>query len=205
VRASPYGVAILLAVCCSARPYAQNRKPDLPLVEWSNGRKLAIKDFGGNIPSRATEASLSWVAIDATWECQEGKGSSQVRAVFDPNRSWWREATRNLWQSVDSASLLATRDDGERSLLAHEQLHFDMTEVWARRIREKFKTLPAFCKTPDGPGEFEKAIGDMEREWEEEQQQYDKETSHGTDAVRQRVWARKVAKTLQQSYSAPAR
>jgi hypothetical protein len=205
MRAPPCGVAIVLAVCCGARAYAQTQKANLPLVEWSDGRKLAVKDFRGNIPSRATETSLSWVAIEATWECQEGKASSQARAVFDPNRSWWRDAVPSLWHNVDDASLVASPDDGGRALLAHEQLHFDMTEVWARRIREEFKTLTVFCRTPAGPREFEKAIADLERQWQEEQQRYDKETSHGTDASRQRAWTEKVAKTLRESSSAAAR
>jgi hypothetical protein len=198
-------VAVVLAVCSGARAYAQTPRGDLPLVEWSVGRKLAVQDFRGRIASRVPEASLSWVAIEATWECREGRASSQARAVFDPNRSWWTAALPNLWQNVDDASLLGPRDAGERALLAHEQLHFDMTEVWARRIREKFKTLPSFCRTPGGPKDFEKAIGDLEREWQEEQQRYDKETAHGTDAARQRAWARKVAKTLQESDSALVR
>ncbi|HEV3216639.1 MAG TPA: DUF922 domain-containing protein [Vicinamibacterales bacterium] len=205
MRASPCGVVIVLAVCCGARAHAQSQKSDLPLVEWSTGRRLAVKDFKGRIPARAPEASLSWVAIEAAWECREGKASAQARAVFDPNRSWWRDPVPNLWQNVDDASLLPRRDDGGRSLLAHEQLHFDMTEVWARRIREKFKALPSFCRTPGGPGEFEKAIGDMEREWQEEQQRYDKETGHGTDAARQRSWAQNVTKALRESDPAAGR
>ena len=203
MRALLWVVAVVLAVCAAARLQAQTPAGDLALVEWSVGRRLAVKDFRAKIPSRAAEASLSWVAIEAAWECQEGRASSQARAVFDPNRSWWKDALPNLWQNVDDASLLAPPDNGGRALLAHEQLHFDMTEVWARRIREKFKALPSFCGIPGGPGQFEKAIGDMEREWQEEQQRYDRETSHGADAARQRAWAQKVAKTLQESYSAP--
>jgi hypothetical protein len=214
VRASLCGVAVALAVSSGARAYMQTQIGDMSLVEWSDGRKLAVKDFRGKIPSRAPEASLSWVAIEAAWECQEGKASSQARAVFDPNRSWWKDPLPNLWQTVDALSLLAesaARDNGSRALLAHEQLHFDMTEVWARRIREKFKTLPSFCRIPGGPvpfdqfDQFKKAVGDMEQEWQQEQQRYDKETDHGADAARQRAWAQKVAKTLEASDAAAAR
>jgi hypothetical protein len=205
MRWSLCALAIVLAMCAASRARAQSQSGDLPLIEWSESRKLAINDFKGKIPSRANEASLSWVAIEASWECQDGKGSSRSRAVFDPNRSWWREAIPNLWQNVDDVSPLAPRDDGSRALLAHEQLHLDMTEVWSRRIREKFETLPMVCRTTGAISGFEKTIVGMEREWQEEQQRYDRETGHGTDGVRQRAWVQKTARALRDTYSAAAR
>ena len=198
-------VAIALAVCGAARPGAQNQKIDVPLIEWSEGRKLVVADFKGNIPSRGNGASLSSVLIEVAWECREGTAASHARAVFDPNGSWWRDASPNLWQNADDASLLASGDEGGRALLEHEQLHFDMTEVWARRIRDAFKTLPAACRTSGGPRGFEKVITDIEREWQEEQQRYDRETGHGTDASRQRAWMQKVAKALRDTYATAAR
>ena len=101
--------------------------------------------------------------------------------------------------------MLASRDEGGRALLEHEQLHFDMTEVWARRIRDAFKTLPAACRTSGGPRGFEKVITDIERQWQEEQQRYDRETGNGTDASRQRAWMQKVAKALRDTYATAAR
>jgi hypothetical protein len=205
MRASVCALAVALAMCARSPARAQGQSGDLPLVEWSESRKLAIKDFKGKIPSRANEASLSWVAIEASWECQDGKGSSRSRAVFDPNRSWWREVIPNLWRNIDEVSPLAPRDDGGRALLAHEQLHFDMTEVWSRRIREKFETLPMVCRTTGAIRGFEKNIAEMEREWQEEQHRYDRETGHGTDGVRQRAWVQKTARALQETYPAAAR
>jgi hypothetical protein len=205
MSASWRAAAIALAVCGAVHVHAQKQKPELPFIEWSGSRKLAVTDFKGQIPSRENAASLSWVAIEAAWDCQEGNATFHARAVFDPNRSWWSEPMPNLWRNADDPSVLARREDSGPALLAHEQLHFDMTEIWTRRIRETFKTLPAACKTVAGPRAFEKMIADLEREWQEEQQRYDRETSHGTNASRQRDWAQKIAKTLRDSYPAAAR
>jgi len=205
VKAPLCAVAIALAVCGAARPRAQNQTIDVPLIEWSSGRKLAVADFKGKITSRGNLASLSSVLLEVAWECREGTATSHARAVFDPNGSWWRDPSPNLWQNADGASLLASGDQGGRALLEHEQLHFDMTEVWARRIRDAFKTLPAACRTSGGPRGFEKVITDIERQWQDEQQRYDRETGNGTDASRQRAWMQKVAKALRDTYATAAR
>jgi hypothetical protein len=177
---------------------AQTSGDPSTFFEWSADRPLAIKDFKGKIPARATESSRSWVAIEASWECADGKGSWQVRAVFDPNRSFWRPITQDLWKGSDDLSLMAPHDDDGRGLLSHEQLHFDLTELWARKIRGALKALPAACKTPAGARGFDNSIAQMERAWQEEQQRYDKETSHGTDPGRQKAWAKKAAAALKE-------
>ena len=195
----------LVAVACfvilawasiGGRVRAQSSGDPAALIEWSATRSLTIRDFKGKIPGRASEASRSWVAIEASWECESGQGSSRARAVFDPSRSWWREPVQSLWQGNDAPSLLAPKDDGGRGLLLHEQLHFDLTEIWARRIRELLLALPAACKTPGGSHAFERTIGEMERDWQDEQARYDKETANGMDAGRQKAWAAKAAKAL---------
>jgi hypothetical protein len=192
-------VAVLLACCTveSRRVQAQQSVDSAALIEWSADRPLTIKDFRGKVPARDAESSSrSWVAIQAAWECEGGKASWHARAVFDPGKSFWRPIARDLWQAADDPSLLAPKDDGGAALLAHEQLHFDLTEVWARRILDLLKTLPAACKTPSGAHGFDTVVAEMERDWRDEQQRYDKETVHGTDFRAQRTWAVKTAKAL---------
>ena len=197
-------VIIVVAASGMARPGAQESGNRPALIEWADGRKLTIQDFKGKIPPSTGDASHSWVAIDASWECRDGKGSSQARATFDSNRSWWRAANANLWGTVDDATPMAPPQDADRELLAHEQLHFDLTELWVRKIRAQFKTLPAVCATPGGASAFEKAIADMERDWRAEQEKYDTDTGHGTDALQQRAWAGRVANALKDGYVVPA-
>jgi hypothetical protein len=175
------------------------------LIEWGSGRKLTPNDFKGRIPSRSTDASRSWVFIDATWECQDGIGASQTRAVFDSDRSWWKDPSPNLWRGVDGAAAQQTRSDPERALLAHEQLHFDLTEVWARKVRAALADLPVACKTREGVARMEAAIATLERGWREAQARYDRETDHGADARRQAAWEASTRKTLTDDYPSAAR
>jgi hypothetical protein len=202
-----FAVAFMLIPCWAFagwRAHAQASGDPSTDVEWSPKRPLTIQDFKAKVPARASEASLSWVEIDASWGCEDGKAAWRARAVFDPSRSWWREINQNIWTGSDEPSRLASRDDAGRGLLAHEQLHFDLTELWARKIRALLKALPAACRTPGASHIFETTIAQMERDWQEEQKRYDKETGHGIDAARQSAWAARTAKALKEGYSAAA-
>jgi hypothetical protein len=174
-------IACAVMICRASLLRAQAPDSD-PLIEWSADRALTIEDFKAKVPARATSASLSSVAIEASWECIGGSGTSRARAVFDPSRSWWREG----------------RDDGDHALLAHERLHFDLTELWARKIRAVLKALPAACRASGNAHALDAAVEQMEHKWLEEQKQYDKETANGINAVKQQAWSKKVAQALRE-------
>jgi Bacterial protein of unknown function (DUF922) len=195
---------VALVCCVVSLPAAQILRAD-SLIEWTADRTLTRRDFKGRIPSRSSDASRSWVLIDASWECKDGVGSSQARAVFDPDRSWWKDSTPNLWRGIDDAAAPRTRSDGERALLAHEQLHFDLTEVWARKVRAALADLPTACKTREGINRMETTIAALEREWQAEQVRYDRETDHGADARRQAAWEAKTRQSLAEDYPSAAR
>jgi hypothetical protein len=198
MRSRLCAVAIMLALCGAAGAFSQATDDRSAVIEWSTNRKLDIQDFKARVPALSWEASRSWVAIEVDWGCREGQAFGLARAVFDPNRSWWRDADSSLWQGSDDSLLLSTRDDHGRVLLAHEQLHFDLTEVWARKVRAQFfKALLEACKVPGGTRGIEQGIAGFERDWEREQKTYDDETDHGANAVRQKAWARKTEKALQ--------
>ena len=52
---------------CARTALAQN------VIEWSAARRLTKDDFKGRVPASAENSSLSWLNIDASWECEEGR------------------------------------------------------------------------------------------------------------------------------------
>jgi hypothetical protein len=86
--------------------------------------------------------------------------------------------------------------------LAHEQIHFDITEFLARRLLRELREM-----TVEGPSASETLQRDLllaiERRYNETladlqrlQQQYDGETSNGRRTGAQKKWAEKAASML---------
>ena len=83
-------------------------------------------------------------------------------------------------------------DVGAAQLLDHEQLHFDIAELAARRLRTRFEDFKDGCAEPGGVESIQAMVVEIDRELQEEQSRYDRETNHGADARTQDRWRRRV-------------
>jgi hypothetical protein len=169
--------ACLMAVLCTAAAVCAQEP-----IEWSPGRRLTKADFQGRAPGGTLNAALSWINIDASWECDRASLVASVRAAFDPSRSWWR-STRG-------------RMELDAQLLEHEQLHFDLAEVVARQIRKRLDEFKNACVEPGGTEPIHDMVSRADQELQEEQQRYDRETSHGMNARAQEQWKRRIKALL---------
>jgi hypothetical protein len=109
-----------------------------------------------------------------------------VSPYFHKMNSWWR-ATHSTEQ-----------------LLAHEQLHFDITALAACQLMQAIKT------TKFTPGNFEQELDSLRKQAEKDrnqlQQQYDRETNHSRVKAKQGEWERKIkSELMQQEYYSSAR
>jgi hypothetical protein len=189
---------LLVLVCAAAPALAQEA------IEWSPERKLTRSDFKGRVPANAPSTSMSWIHIEAAWECELGVLVATARATFDPSRSWWRHSQGNVWGSAgervsssrarQNARLNAMERDAQ--LLEHEQLHFDIAEATVRKIRARFQHFQDACDEPGGTEPVQQMITELDRELQEEQQRYDRETGHGVNARAQDAWKQKVRALL---------
>jgi len=172
-------------------------------IEWSKAFKLSERDFRQKVPATATDSAHSWVGINVAWECGEGRPAPYARAVFDPDQSWWRGSAGNIWSGVDGAlsrsQLENRRTPAERDadLLSHEQLHFDLTELAARKMRAQFTRLDRACASGRADAEIGPALAALERAWVDEQARYDRETDHGTNRPMQIQWQKRVQRELE--------
>ncbi|WP_375419527.1 DUF922 domain-containing protein [uncultured Hymenobacter sp.] len=169
------------AAKAAARPAPAKRPAPLPAtaVPWSAGRPLTVADFQGRPGPTEPHAALASATIDAKGACSGNVFTAEVRAVFDPNTSWVREP----------ATMSA-------ALLRHEQLHFDIAEIYARQLRLRLAGAHPNCAQLQSTfGRISQAVY---TEWEREEARYDQETSHGLNAVQQTLWERQTAVRLQQ-------
>jgi hypothetical protein len=166
-------VLILVAACAvvGAQPASE--------LEWSATRKLRRSDFKGSMAMQSGIAARSAVVIQASWICQGDRLDANVRAMFDMNQSWWRGGTRD-----------------DNLLLQHEQTHFDIAELVARRLRAHFATLTDACERYGGTVPLGSVVDDYQRELDEQQARYDRETSFGIDARAQWAWTSKTQEAL---------
>jgi hypothetical protein len=188
---------LLACVCTAAVGLAQAS------IEWSPARRLTKADFKARVPANAPSASISWISIETEWECQKGALIATARAVFDPSRSWWRNTRGNVWgtgerMSSSQAQLEARRNvlQLDLQLLEHEQLHFDIAEVVVRKIRARFQDFKNACAEVGGTDPIQEMIVEADRELQEEQQRYDRETGHGINAGAQDRWRRRIRELL---------
>lgn len=100
----------------------------------------------------------------------------QVNSYFYPQLSWKKNINEN-----------------NAALLAHEQIHWDISELYARKLRAAFsKYVPQ--KNP------KKEIDFIFRKFEKDRQQlqstYDFETNHGLIKNMQEIWSIKIKEEL---------
>ena len=161
--------------------------PPKELLAWSADRPLTWADFKGRPNTGDPLHALTTANIGAQIGCQDYVFSANVQATFTPSESW-----------VKSPHTEST------ALLHHEQVHFDLTEVHARQLRQKLKTLKFDCEhlQPAFNNVMKVAIAN----WQREQQRYDVDTNHGLNLVKQKTWDEQVQQRLLalQAYAAPA-
>lgn len=152
-------------------------------IKWVEGRMLTYNDFQGKVPTASPWAALTSSNIYFTYSTANGRLSDfRVYASF---------IAENSWMKIEN-----------EDVLAHEQLHFDITEIFARKLYLEADLL----KTKSGsvPKLASDLFKNINKDCDAMQQQYDDETSHGTKSDKQIEWAKKIALILSNHPSYPA-
>ena len=155
------------------------RQAPEPIV-WSPERKLAWSDFHGR-PPRLLDGARSALGYNSTFGCRDGKLEFSILAVFVPEESWVTERIK----TSGLASPVGLR---------HEQTHFDLKEIYARRIRKMFTELPTPCPRSDDA--FYALAEKLMRDESATQERFERETQAGENEYRQNEWERRVKADL---------
>ncbi len=161
------------------------RVPNFRLHEktilWEKSRKLVWEDFKG-VPNEKADS------LGAVTFCGFGYRSNyltlltkvklNVNTTFYCNKSWVKENQKN-------------RED----LLAHEQLHFDIAELYARRLRKRFSSVKI---KPTKSKEIVNTIfSQVYAQYNSRQQAYDDETDRGLKKEEQNSWRKSISQELE--------
>ena len=152
--------AVLLA--SSALASAQAPAAGEEVIVWSATRTLDWKDFKAKPEGGALGGARIAISHNYSIGCRDGVLQARVQAVMVPAMSW---VTYRI-----QASGLASRVG-----LRHEQLHFDLAEVYARRVRKLLRELPNPCSHADD--ELNAMAERVIKEHWDQQRRYEVQTS----------------------------
>lgn len=180
--------APMVAAGPAARPQAslsetlERQIADRQGITWSGNRPLTWNDFKGPIvnPDDAEAAHLEYGLFYGV-RCTGRTLRFEVLPAMLPRDSWVKR------------SVIESPADNARTL-KHEQTHFDLAEVHARKMRKFFAGLYEPCLRSN---EDLAALADgLIKAEAAEQTRYDEETRNGREADRQQAWNADVAARL---------
>ena len=151
------------------------------VIVWQADRKLTWDDFKGapHGPEDFVASTNSGVAFSYSYGERNGRAriEYEVTANFYPLRSWYRA------EIVDSY------------ILSHEQTHFDITELFARKLRQRLSEIPKDRNFKDAA---DAVYQQNEAERREMQEAYDRETDHSNIKAAEYQWQALVLLQLQE-------
>lgn len=177
------GILALIACAALALPlmsFVPHTEPTTPTgpendeMRWTHGRRLTWADFKGTPDAGNPMDALTESGITFTWSCDARGFKAEIYSLFVPSKSWVRDPTP--------------------ALLAHEQVHFDITELHARKLRKYFAEMrnPCYLGKDGINAAARRIIGDSN----EMQRLYDAETRHSERVAEQKRWENQVKAQL---------
>lgn len=148
-------------------------------IEWSKNRKLTWNDFKGKV--------VLYQPFDAESHCGFGFKSNVVKL--------FGKTTMKITNTFDcNSSWVSPKSKNNNKLLEHEQLHFDLSEIYARHLRKKlFEKKLSYFNVVNESNKIFYEVFDL---YKERQNLYDTETKHGTEEIAQKKWKETIQNEL---------
>nr|WP_299066771.1 DUF922 domain-containing protein [uncultured Allomuricauda sp.] len=151
-------------------------------VLWDSNKRLTWSDFKGKIPPAAVPAATTASGLSYKYSANlihhEVELDFEVNAYFYPNESWYKP---KICDDI---------------ILSHEQLHFDIAELFARKMRAKLKRTSF---SDNVKAEIRKIYMETLKELKDFQELYDWETNFSRNTEKQLEWNKKIAEALKEN------
>lgn len=150
-------------------------------IRWSAQRKLVYIDFSGPV-----QVSSPWVAnTNSNIYFSYDFNNDELRRVtayssFTPSKSWMKKKAPEI--------------------LHHEQLHFDITELYARKLYLEASKL---IGNTGNANQLKQLFKQANTECNEMQNQYDQDSEHGVNEEKQVTWELRVKQLLENTPAYP--
>ncbi len=167
-------IAVLFLGNKPAITYAQTANEEL--LEWNSSKKLTWADYKGKVDRNSDAAASTTTYLAIEYHIKNSNFSYTIQSRFSKTRSWGLHKTAYI--------------------LSHEQGHFDIAEVFARKLHMKMSTYKFNSKTFEK--DLKKIYQDILDEKEKTQNDYDRETRHSINKEKQAEWLKKIEKMLEE-------
>lgn len=164
---------LLIAFICSftLRLFGQENA-----IVWNETQPLQWFDFAGPINDSSRFDAESFAEVKYNYQFNNARDFYfDVFANFNKNISWCKKEYRT------------------QALLKHEQIHFDIAALYAKKLKEAFNN---YHYSKDYKKEILQIFNQKRTEYHFMQQQYDEETNHSLNKVRQKDWEKFITEEL---------
>jgi len=143
-------------------------------VVWNADTRLTKEDFKAK--PHGSYYGLTESALLMSTKEEKGMIKFVVQAVFIRSRSWLKTDSEHI--------------------LKHEQRHFDICEIYARRLRQRI-AAKKFSPSKKTFAEISALYKQVNSELQKEEDLYDRETEHSIKTEKQEFWNKKIAGELE--------
>ncbi|MFI5185558.1 MAG: DUF922 domain-containing protein [Chitinophagales bacterium] len=146
-------------------------------IEWSSNKRLSWDDYLAKPTASSDAAAITSTAIGIEYHVRNNTFSYSITCRFSKTRSWGKFKTAYILQ--------------------HEQGHFDITEIYARKLARELKEYQ--FDPQKYQDEVNRIYKRLMNEKEECQDKYDKETDFSRNKEKQAEWLEKIKEELQET------
>jgi hypothetical protein len=154
--------------------FAQSKNEEL--IDWSARNRLTWSDYKGDPDPTSGAAATTTSYLGIEYNFKNNAVTYKIACRFSKNKSWGLYKTDHI--------------------LGHEQGHFDITEIFARKLNKETSEYK-FNKS-SYQHDLQKIYNDIVGEKEKLQDQYDKETDFSRNKEKQAEWLKKIEKMLEE-------
>ncbi len=143
-------------------------------INWRPGYKLQWSDFQGKPENIPGVKAMTVANLSGDLSYNKDSFSVQVLVYFEKNKSWTLSTDQNL--------------------LSHEQGHFDIAELFARKFRKAFREYKFNPNTIEA--DYKRIYLKTKSDRASMNELYDRETNFSRDKAKQLYWSNKIKAEL---------
>lgn len=164
------------------------KKREGHLIFWNERNTLNWSDFKEVSGKQRAYQAAALCGVNYSYKFNQNKLEIDCRSYFNAKRSWVKKSSGK-----------------SDHLLKHENLHFDIAELHARKLRKKLLSTSFKPKETRIKKKYYRAYNRLMKSLESYQDKYDKETNHSINIEAQKEWEEKIERELNdlEAYSDP--